>query len=567
LGEDHTGGGLTVRQAMLLPGLREARAIAGCGGLDRRITGVRVLEAPETLRSVVAGDLLLTMGFAFKDDSYAQSSVVGNLARAGSAGLVVRPEPYLGEIPLAMAAQANELAYPLLAIPEHVAYEHIALPIVQEQLMAREARAQQSFDTYRRFTQLVVEGAGVQGLLQALGELLLGFAAFADPELNVLARYVPSSQQRPQGETAGSGRWHELLELGSLDSMVHSPRRSSERGPDQTPEMLAEGIVAPLVAGHDCHGYVFAIPNPEVPRDFAMVTLEHAASALALQLLKDREVAQAEYRVRGELADDLLAGSYGDEEDVFRRARFLRYELSVPHALLLVKMDEFARRIREGTYDKTHIAYLRRQFLGLVTGAVDREYPRHLVRSRSDSVVLLLPVPQGSADVGAIEQLAHRIVQAVTESALGIAASVAIGPICRKPGEFRSALTEAQRAAGLAAKLGKHGQVIPVERLGIYRFLAELGDRTGLEAFAKQLLEPLVNYDRARGTPFLRTLEIYLQQHGNLMHTARELHVHLNTLRYRLARISEISGIDLKDEDLRLDLLLALRIRAMLDLD
>lgn len=135
MGAGHTGGALTVRQAMLVFGLREARAIAGRGGLDRRITGVMVLEAPETLRFVVAGDLLLTMGFAFKDDSDAQSSVVGDLARAGSAGLVVRPKPYLGQIPPAMAAQADELAYPLLAIPEHVAYDDIALPIVQQRLM------------------------------------------------------------------------------------------------------------------------------------------------------------------------------------------------------------------------------------------------------------------------------------------------------------------------------------------------------------------------------------------------------------------------------------------------
>lgn len=567
MGKGHTGGALTVRQAMLLPALREARAIAGCGGLDRRITGVRVLEAPETLRFVVAGDLLLTMGLAIKDDSDAQRSVVGHLARAGSAGLVVKLEPYLGEIPPAMAAQADEFAYPLLAIPEHVAYDDIALPILQRRLMGREAQAQRSVDVYRQFIQLVLEGVGVQGLLQALGEFVHGFAAFADPALNVLARYVPSDRPRTEEGMAGSNRRLELAALGSLAGLVDSDGRSPEWSSLQGPEMLGEGIVAPLVAGRECHGYVYAVPNPELPRHFATVTLEHAASALALQLLRDREVAEAEHHVRGQLADDLLAGSYGDEEDVFRRARLLRHDLSVPHALLLINMDDFARQIREGTYDETHIAHVRRQFLGLVSGAVEREYPRHLMKSRSDSVILLLPLSQGGEDLAEIEQVAQRIVRAVNESALDIAASVAIGPICRKPHEFRSALMEAQRVARLASSLGKHEQVILVERLGIYRFLAQLRDRPGLEAFAKQLLGPLLNYDRARGTPFLRTLEIYLQQHGNLMRTARELHIHLNTLRYRLARISEISGMDLKDEDLRLDLLLALRIRALLDLD
>jgi DNA-binding PucR family transcriptional regulator len=97
----------------------------------------------------------------------------------------------------------------------------------------------------------------------------------------------------------------------------------------------------------------------------------------------------------------------------------------------------------------------------------------------------------------------------------------------------------------------------------VYRLLSEIEDRKGLESFAGRMLEPLVAYDRARGAPLLKTLEVYLQRHGNLRQSARDLHIHLNTLNYRIQRISEVIGADLKDADVRLDLLLALRIRAL----
>ena len=77
------------------------------------------------------------------------------------------------------------------------------------------------------------------------------------------------------------------------------------------------------------------------------------------------------------------------------------------------------------------------------------------------------------------------------------------------------------------------------------------------------MLGPLSAYDKARGTPLLKTLEVYLQRHGNLRQSARDLHIHLNTLHYRLRRIGEVTGMDLKDADARLDLLLALRVRAL----
>ena len=96
-----------------------------------------------------------------------------------------------------------------------------------------------------------------------------------------------------------------------------------------------------------------------------------------------------------------------------------------------------------------------------------------------------------------------------------------------------------------------------------YHTLAQVEDRAGLDAFAGRMLAPLVDYDRARGTPLLKTLEVYLQRHGNLRQSSRDLHIHLNTLHYRLRRISEVTGVDLKDADARLDLLLALRVRAL----
>ena len=141
--------------------------------------------------------------------------------------------------------------------------------------------------------------------------------------------------------------------------------------------------------------------------------------------------------------------------------------------------------------------------------------------------------------------------------------SVSIGRLCVKPDDFKPSFLEAQRALDLMVRFGKREQVINYERLGVYRLLAQVEDRAGLDAFAGRMLAPLVDYDRARGTPLLKTLEVYLQRHGNLRQSSRDLHIHLNTLHYRLRRISEVTGVDLKDADARLDLLLALRVRAL----
>jgi len=215
------------------------------------------------------------------------------------------------------------------------------------------------------------------------------------------------------------------------------------------------------------------------------------------------------------LVDDLLNGTYGDEANAHRRARHLKHDLSVPHLVLVVDVDHFGRFIRERRYDETRVIKVKHDLVQLVIGAVRRLYPRHLITAHSDSVIVLVPQAAGAPD-DAGDTLANRIRQTVGESDLGITVSVAIGRSCLKPADFRPAFLEAQRALDLMVRFGKREQVVNYDRLGVYRLLAQVEDRAGLEAFAGRVLGPLTAYDGARGTPLLKTLEVYLQNHGNL---------------------------------------------------
>ncbi len=62
-------------------------------------------------------------------------------------------------------------------------------------------------------------------------------------------------------------------------------------------------------------------------------------------------------------------------------------------------------------------------------------------------------------------------------------------------------------------------------------------------------IERLVRYDEQRSAALLPTLEEFLRRHGSISATAEALHVHQNTLRQRLRRIQEVSGLDLRRED------------------
>ncbi len=83
-----------------------------------------------------------------------------------------------------------------------------------------------------------------------------------------------------------------------------------------------------------------------------------------------------------------------------------------------------------------------------------------------------------------------------------------------------------------------------------------------LEHSCRQLLHPLAKRDAARGSELLPTLAAFLASGGRWVRTADELHIHVNTLRHRLARVEALTGRSLDDPDDRVDFHLALRATA-----
>ena len=99
--------------------------------------------------------------------------------------------------------------------------------------------------------------------------------------------------------------------------------------------------------------------------------------------------------------------------------------------------------------------------------------------------------------------------------------------------------------------------------LGIRRLLFPLRDSPELRAFYAEYLGALESYDERHGTELIRTLEGFFTHHGNHVRAAEALHLHRNTLLYRLARIQAISGLDLDDAEVRLAAQVALRLRPL----
>jgi PucR family transcriptional regulator, purine catabolism regulatory protein len=559
----------SVEEAMTFGGMASARLVAGSGGLERPIEWVRVMETPETVKRMRRHELLLTTAYPIKDDRDAQVRLVSDMASIEGAGLVVKLGRYLDQLPPQMLEKADQLDFPLFEMPVEIPWSDLMEPLLERIINAEHWRLKRSLDIHRRFTDLVLDGKGVNEICRTLAELLDSAVSVEDASFHLLAHAGGFRHDPHRRETiARHGTPPRVL----FDPQIQQVLRDVEarRAPTRVPAfphvgMNRERIIAPILAANQVLGYISVLEHPPHNEELAFMAVEQAAMVVAMALIKEREVAEVEARVRGEYLDDLAQGTYGDEASAQRRARHLGYPLHGRHVLLIVDIDDFRGYIKARQLGEEAIQALKREFLRRVTGVIRGPFPRALLGVRSDSVLVLLPVGiEADGTASRMRSLGTHIRQAVAEWRPGFTVSVGYSAPVEAPAGVATAHREVRTVLDTLARFKRWSQVVAVPDLGLTGLLAGVSDDRLVE-FAQRHLGQLAEHDRTRSGNLVETLRAFLEA-GEQQAAARRLKVHPNTLRYRLDRIREVTGMELEDPETRLNLAVALRVHMLLAL-
>ena len=400
-----------------------------------------------------------------------------------------------------------------------------------------------------RLGALVLQGADATAITVALSELVGRPVILLDG----LLRPVTQQMQWP-GSKGAEVRWDPTeAYVGRVLQTMAAERRSMRLPPLPAWGVNNGCVLAPVVAGESTLGYL-AILEPASPDEDAstpeeadLLAAQHAASVYALALMRERLTAEVTTELRDELLEGLLDGQVTDEQATRERARRLGYDEALSYQVLALLPDEAANR--EQTYlgsDGAWAAGWRRRVLDSVAQLVRDRAPLAIVTRRREELVVLLPDESEPAPADLGKTVTLYVASMYPEWPL----TVGIGGICKAPREIARSYAQARRAAEVALRFGRKGEVVTFDDLGFYRLLFQISDRGELRAFVEQVLGQLLAYDQKHRTDFVQTIATYLSNNNSLQATAKELYVHVNTAAYRLQRIQTITGLDLsKTED------------------
>ncbi|HLG71965.1 MAG TPA: helix-turn-helix domain-containing protein [Chloroflexota bacterium] len=406
---------------------------------------------------------------------------------------------------------------------------------------------------HSRLSRMVLDDEGIEALVVTLSHLLSRPVVVQDRFFKLLA-----ASEGAEDDLASAEVFEDPKVADRVKKIVQE-HRPAEFPPFPELGMRRARVMAPIVVGSEMAGYLSILANERPIEDMDFTTAEHAATVLALEVMKERTAFEVENRLKGSFTEDLLSGNYADERSMTARARHLGYNLAQQYHLLLVEPDEpqpmHARRKGEPEGSR-----LRADLEEIVQGFVQKSAPGSIVASRGQGVVVLVPEaftgPTQQAIEGLAQNLHARVVQVLSEVPISIGA----GRLCKSIPDFKESFQEARRALDIIRRCHKRNQVIFFHALGVYRLFSLIEDRVELMQLAEQTLGPLLEYDGQHSTSLVRTLGYYLESGRNLETSARAMYIHVNTLKYRLKRIQEIARLDINDAEQRFNVHLAVKI-------
>lgn len=522
----------TLRQLLELPALSDAQVLAGESGLDRAVGRLSAGELPEVPTSIEASQFFFMTAYPSPDDLESLEQIIVDADDADISGLGIMFGGTTEQPPVRLLELANERGLPVVQPAQGTSLDDILNGFLSAELDRQENQSGQREQIHNMFLQIVLNGQGLAEISSQLAGIMQGPVAIIEPGGEILA----------SAQTDGfSGEPEPLtcVELTDQNDTVLVDRRH------------VACFQAPVYAGSRLHGHVLALESSDTMTD-ERLAVESAATAAALVLAKQTEVVAQVQRYQSDFMHQLMRGSITEASDVRLRSEPFGWDLERRIIVLVLQRDDPQQNTVYGELPPIPLA--------IRSPILERDPQAAVVRLSDEVVVMTEAFAWENGRENALRYA--QSLQEIATRAYGASVSVGMSRPVAQVLDIPRAYDQAITALRVGRRLHGGGVASHINQLGVDRILSLVEDQKELSSFAQEVLGELAG-DGERESDLRRTLEVLLETNVNVAESARRLHYHYNTLRFRIAKIEQTIGPFRDDARLRLNVHLALVIRRM----
>ncbi|OCT10730.1 hypothetical protein A8709_23125 [Paenibacillus pectinilyticus] len=538
---------LTVEEVLKRPSFGHAYIAAGRVGLGQLVRWVHIIEVIQFEQLLQGGEMILTTGAAFKQDTNSFMIYLEQLIHRSVSCLCLEMGHYISSVPQAWIDAAEARGFPLIIFREAVRFIDITQDIHAHIINQHHIALQDLEKISREFHRMTLTSQGVSHVL-----------ALLQRSTRAQVIYVPVDGQPKFTPPVGkkeSAQWLSFLS-----------NRSAESGNESSgavPSVEVFGGLTVIVQPVGAMGKTWAnllLVLDRKPMEYEFLILDSASLSIAQDLLRKRYMEERKLYSQTLWVDDLLQMRIHDAEQIKALIGAEYKRLSVlPYQVILIEFEEEHEEGLSVEEDGIESAGLH---LSLAVRSIfERQLFHPIITLKHNRLVVM------AFDKAQKKQTKERL-QHVFSSLQDMKADesiqlkIGVGQPNHNLLHAHKSYQEALQALSLAVLQQK--KVMFHDELGVFELFFHMADKGILESFVRTYLGPIIDHDVLKGSELLRTLKIYLDHDGSKQIAAQQLFIVRQSLYYRLDKIEELLGADYILPEKRLALQVGIRAYLLL---
>lgn len=525
-----------VKDLLMEEEMNGARLISGEEGLDNEIKGVTIIEAPDIVKWINGGEVLLTGLYAFRSCSMEDfKNYIDELVKKKISALILkRGKPVEGaEDKVEYLIQfSRKHTIPILEVPFEISFRDVMSRLMERLFNEEVTRLKYFKTTHDNFSALVLGsesiGVAIDQILDVLAKLIRNPVAAFNRQLDCI------------GASEGAERSLEIQkDAQSYEPGVYSNYEYLRQQIDNRQQYivkvklnLRERLYLVITEEEDSFDVMDAIAT------------ESAIWALQFELVRQYSVTELEKKFQNDIMHNILNGKIDSISELQKNTSLLGVPINGSFRVIVfgLKGEDRDKRDFKSKISDTH----------LLSDAIACQMTNVKIYNDLDRIVVVKEVNKEQTQEEYRQEIREIVdnVQAYVsrqDKELQVKAGVGkvVEGVINLPDSFKEA-NEAFTFVDIAGEISEDGnsQVTLFSDLGIFKLLCQLDNPELLLEYVPEGLQKLYNYKKPQRDDLLITLKTYLDRNLNLSKTAQDLFVHYKTASYRIEKIAKITGVD-----------------------
>lgn len=510
---------ITVGRILQTEEFSDFKVICGRNGLDRKVSAVSVMDAPDIYEWLQGGEILLTSGYLLKNNLDFVQELIEKISQKGAAALFIKFGRFIDDIPEAAKKKADQLAFPVVFMPYKRAFVDVITPVLTKVNSRQLEIIRKSEKIHCVFTNIAIRQEGIGKVLEYLMDLLGREVAFLD---NTKERVFYSRE-------------------GMFLDMDNYMQKYS---------------CFPIQVGRKMYGYIIVNESDFMANEYDLIAIEHASTIIKLEIQREISNDEIERKYRDNLVLDIIYNNINNEDELRERGSIFGWDFEGALRVMIADIDHFKENYEKGAADRTAVDELARQILDTISTAIKLAFGKMVFTTFTDRAVFLL------WDEGKGHDEMKRRLAGINENIIsrkGFSLTFAIGGLVPDIRKAHQSYEEAKMALALGRKLGWEHTSFFYNQLGFYRLLDQLRGNPAVQGFFQDKLRCVEEYDCMKNGELYETLFVLMECNWNLREASEKLFIHYNTMKNRYHRLEEVMGISLDSMEERMELEFAVK--------